>query len=552
MFTNYLSLKVIIEQLLKTYPYPSVHGRLLITGRSMKVKGDIIKKRREQKCNNFVLLTKELEMVSDVLGKQPESRIIIVPLTSLWQLSSFLTSPISQNLVNMLILFDPSLTVEGLEARNNSKDITIYTHLLFTDSMGATVPKVMTVWRCDRLTQPKLNLFPNKFQSGFNGYRFRLSGAQQPPFVFRKKNQQSKSNADERITTWDGYEVRLLQLVSEALNFTFKIEEPADSGNASDRRVIKEVRNLRADIAIAGIPATADRMNEFSFSTVHSYDCANFITLTSTALPKYRAILGPFRLEVWICLILIYLFAIIPISFSARHTLKHLLEDPWEIENMFWYVFGTFTNCFTFIGRGSWTSGKHNATRLFVGTYWVFTIIITAAYTGCIIAFITLPAYPPVLDTAQQLLKANYRIGILNGSGWQAAFENSSDKVTDRLLKKADFVPNLALGLKNVSKAVYWKPYAFLGSKEEMKFMINTNYTPSSRHKKSLFHLSKECFVPLMVSAVFSKDAIYKHPLDVTIMRVIQSGLFMKLSRDVEWDQYRASTGKLMQVGSVI
>lgn len=79
--------------------------------------------------------------------------------------------------------------------------------------------------------------------------------------------------------------------------------------------------------------------------------------------------MGPFRWEVWMCVTLAYMFAIIPISFSVHHTLRLLWDKPYEIENMFWYVFGTFTNCFTFSGKKSWNSGKMTSTRMFIGRY---------------------------------------------------------------------------------------------------------------------------------------------------------------------------------------
>jgi hypothetical protein len=51
----------------------------------------------------------------------------------------------------------------------------------------------------------------------------------------------------------------------------------------------------------------------------------------------------PFR-QVWLCLTLTYLIAIIPLAYSDSLSIRYLIEKPGEIENMFWYVFGTFTN----------------------------------------------------------------------------------------------------------------------------------------------------------------------------------------------------------------
>lgn len=79
--------------------------------------------------------------------------------------------------------------------------------------------------------------------------------------------------------------------------------------------------------------------------------------------------MGPFHWSVWLALTCIYLFAMLPLAFSHKHTLRHLIESPEEIENMFWYVFGTFTNSFSFLGKGSWSQSNKMATRLLIGIY---------------------------------------------------------------------------------------------------------------------------------------------------------------------------------------
>lgn len=129
------------------------------------------------------------------------------------------------------------------------------------------------------------------------------------------------------------------------------------------------------------------------------------------------------------------MFAIFPLAFSDRLTLRHLIGNWGEIENMFWYVFGTFTNSLTFTGEFSWSNTKKTSTRLligwlndlfcfdisfvfiamctFSGCYWVFSIIITACYTGSIIAFVTLPVFPDTIDTIEDLIYGFYRIGTL-------------------------------------------------------------------------------------------------------------------------------------------
>lgn len=49
--------------------------------------------------------------------------------------------------------------------------------------------------------------------------------------------------------------------------------------------------------------------------------------------------------------------------------------------------------------------------KFYSGTYWVFTIIITAAYSSSIISFITIPTYFDLVDSVDDLLNNKYHIG---------------------------------------------------------------------------------------------------------------------------------------------
>ncbi|KRT80465.1 hypothetical protein AMK59_7590, partial [Oryctes borbonicus] len=173
--------------------------------------------------------------------------------------------------------------------------------------------------------------------------------------------------------------------------------------------------------------------------------------------------------------------------------------------------------------------------------------ITTACYTGSIIAFITIPLYPETIDTVQQLLSGRYRIGTLDKGGWQFWFTNSTDAASQKLLKKIELLPDIQSGLKNITKAFFW-PYAFLGSRAQLDYIVQTNFTTTS--KRSLFHTSSECFVPFGISIVFAKNSVYKEIIDKGISYIIQSGLMAKFQRDIRWDFMRSPTGKLLQASS--
>ena len=60
--------------------------------------------------------------------------------------------------------------------------------------------------------------------------------------------------------------------------------------------------------------------------------------------------------------------------------------------------------------------------------------------------------------------------------GWETWFLNSSDPDTAKLLRKLELVPNVEAGIRNTTKAFFW-PYAFLGSKAELEYIVQANFT---------------------------------------------------------------------------
>lgn len=101
-----------------------------------------------------------------------------------------------------------------------------------------------------------------------------------------------------------------------------------------------------------------------SFSMVNEAASHNVMRLNSARISL--PLLSQFR-PVWLALTLVYLLAIFPLAYTDQLTLKYLIRNPAQIENMFWYVFGTFTNSLTFQGEKSWSNSKKSSTRILIG-----------------------------------------------------------------------------------------------------------------------------------------------------------------------------------------
>lgn len=62
----------------------------------------------------------------------------------------------------------------------------LYTHKLYVDGIGSSLPHVLTSWRDGALTRPHVSLFPGKISEGFSGHRFIVSVAHRPPYVIKR------------------------------------------------------------------------------------------------------------------------------------------------------------------------------------------------------------------------------------------------------------------------------------------------------------------------------------------------------------------------------
>nr|QEE82780.1 ionotropic receptor 6 [Conogethes pinicolalis] len=528
----------LFQNLLKDFPVSYMHG-YIDDSNNLKEPELLVPVKQ---CLHYIIFSTEVKSSAKVLGKQSESKVVVVARSSQWAVQEFLASPESRMFINLLVI---GQSFKDDDDETMEAPYILYTHKLYTDGLGASKPVVLTSWTHGKYSR-EVNLFPAKMTEGYAGHRFIVAASNQPPFVFRR----IKSDLDggNPRVVWDGVELRLLNMLAERNNFSIEIKEPQEPSLGPGDAVSKEVAMGRADIGVAGMYFTSERTYGLDMSFSHSQDCAVFITLMSTALPRYRAILGPFHWHVWVALTFTYLIGILPLAFSDKHTLRHLLHNSGEIENMFWYVFGTFTNCFTFLGKNSWSKTTKITTRLLIGWYWIFTIIITSCYTGSIIAFVTLPVFPETVDTIQQLLAGFYRVGTLDRGGWERWFFNSSDPNTNKLFKKLELVPNVEAGIRNTTKAFFW-PYAFLGSQAELEYIVQANFS-MAKSKRAMLHISDECFVPFGVSMAFPSNSLYSSKLSGDLRRMVQSGLIYKIVDEVRWEMQRSSSGKLLSAGA--
>ncbi|THK32945.1 ionotropic receptor 21a [Diachasma alloeum] len=490
----------------------------------------------KDKCYNYMIFLDDVYYIENVIEEETVNKVLLITESTPWTVKEFLKSFISRSYTNLVII------THSMSRRTEEGSFLLYTHRLYTDGSGSSKPVLLTSWIKDHMTHKNIDLFPEKLSGGFRGHRLLISTAHKPPFAIRT----------DRISLgqigWDGIDIRMIRLLGKVLNFTADFRDPTASTSPT-YAALMDVEKRETTLAIGGIYRTNNVTTRFDSSFSHMEDCAAFISEASLALPKYRAIMGPFQGAVWALVVIAYVIAVIPLATNTNYSILSLVTHPSRFMHMFWYVFSTFTNSFVVKNPLLDTGIAKNSTSLLIGIYWVFTIIITSCYTGSIMAFITVPVFPEPIDTAEQLLKKNYDIGTLDHDGWEVWFNwtKIDEPVAKKLLKNLQYVSTVKAGIGNITQAFFWS-YAFIGSKILLEYIVQEQFTPSWATMRSPMHISKECLLNFGVTFVLPKNSIYTEEFNKVIIRARQSGLAQKIIRDVKWDVQRTAEGLLLPV----
>lgn len=166
-----------LQKVFQTFPTSFMHGRV---NDKYEVPDPKLIHSTDAKCRHYILFIADAMMTRKIIGAQMHSRVVVVPRSTQWKLQEFLSSPLSRDIINLLVIGESY----GASAYKE-RPYVLYTHNLYVDGLGTNEPSVLTSWVKGKLTRPHVNLFPKKFKHGFSGHRFVVAAANQPPFVYK-------------------------------------------------------------------------------------------------------------------------------------------------------------------------------------------------------------------------------------------------------------------------------------------------------------------------------------------------------------------------------
>ncbi|XP_053545841.1 glutamate receptor U1-like [Bombina bombina] len=275
-------------------------------------------------------------------------------------------------------------------------------------------------------------------------------------------------------TGLEGFCIDLIAELSKKVGFNFTVSVVKDSRyGARDQTgkwngMIGEIINGEADLAVAPLTITAVREKEVSFTTPFLQTGIS-IMFRKDAVAESSYLFGflsPFSKETWIGIIIAYLVTSFCLFLVGRLSPCEWSElsneqSKFTFLNSLWFGAGALTL------QGVEPYPKSVSARIIAVIWWVFSIVLLAAYIASFAAFLNVGKEQTTsIQTFEDLLKQqNLEFGTISSSSTLNFFKNSKNPtyrmIYEYMDKRKDYVmvKTFSEGVQRVKES----NYAFLG-----------------------------------------------------------------------------------------
>ncbi|PSN30367.1 Ionotropic receptor 874 [Blattella germanica] len=314
------------------------------------------------------------------------------------------------------------------------------------------------------------------------------------------------------ITTFIKHLNASLETVSPMrdVDYGFKSFNGTITGSAGD------IVYNRADIASNSRKIDINLLDVIEFSYPHSTDEIYFVVAKSQLIPPYMKFLLPYPKTVWYLIICTLLMAT-PIWYYIRN-----YSQGTTLISAFLQIYRVF------LSISLAYSPKIIKERLFFIMWTVFGLIVTSAYQGCLISFLTIPIYFPDIETLQELDQSGYEIFMNPGADSWPTVEDPKDvlfKLSKKFIKETQ-------NLQSLLKVISTRNKAILMDKQQADYLINLR--KFSRDGHPLLNKVEECVYSNLVSYGVKKNSLYLVKFEEVIRRVMEGGFFQKWTQDTK------------------
>ncbi|XP_041354478.1 glutamate receptor ionotropic, kainate 2-like [Gigantopelta aegis] len=450
-----------------------------------------------------------------------------------WPESTTITelSPMFLACVTHVAVVIPSEPRDGLLSMDQprTKMTFVYT-LLQTRASGRRLRLAATINECGNMTTFR-NIFPNKH--GFNQEHFTAATLQVKPFLYKEGSQ------------YVGFLADILNFISSPLNFTYSFVEAPDGkygsvDNGSWNGLIGMLVRQETDIIMADISTTYLRQKVVDFTHPYNFDVATVVMRRPIDdSSSYLSYIQLYRWEVHVCIwssiVLAYLF--VKVIERVNPFYRHgRVVDKGNHSTLFWLLYGSLLK-----QGGRDVTKVSQSRRVFLGTWWIFAIIMSSIYSGNLIAFLTVSRLKLPFDTISGMVQQDrFTWGTYGGSNYIKFFETSKDKDYQKVAEGFKKFPKedpstLSTKAEEHRLKVLKGDYCFIGGKPTLEFWVSQNCQ---------LKLLNEGFYSLLYGIVLPKNSPYTKDFSDQIIGLHETGI-MAMMKTKWWPQNSCNDDEL-------
>jgi len=205
--------------------------------------------------------------------------------------------------------------------------------------------------------------------------------------------------------------------LSKIMNFHLHVTEVKSSPkwvgldltNETTDSIASRLINGQVDMAIGSFFIMKEYLEYVDMSVPIDVACTSFLTPNPLRRPRFLALILPFQYQLWI-MVLFICFVFAPLGFHFLAKLKPS-EEEYRIftapTNVILTSFSIMSQVSLYVWPRQWPF------RIIIGLYWIFCLLITLAYRGAMVSFLTIPLFQPPINNLRDLARSDLRIG-----GW--------------------------------------------------------------------------------------------------------------------------------------
>uniref|UniRef100_A0A3B5QGV3 Glutamate receptor n=1 Tax=Xiphophorus maculatus TaxID=8083 RepID=A0A3B5QGV3_XIPMA len=266
-------------------------------------------------------------------------------------------------------------------------------------SMLETVKKLAT-W--DPVHGLNGTLTDRKLENNMRGVVLRVVTVLEEPFVMVSENVLGKPKK------YQGFSIDVLDALSNYLGFKYEIYVAPDHKYGSLQSdgqwngLMGELVFKRADVGLSALTITPERESVVDFTTRYMDYSVGVLLRKAERTVDMFACLAPFDLSLWACIagtvlligILVYL-----LNWLNPPRLPMGSVSSTTLYNSMWFVYGSF------VQQGGEVPYTTLATRMMMGFWWMFALIVISSYTANLAAFLTISRIENSIQSLQDLSK---------------------------------------------------------------------------------------------------------------------------------------------------